>query len=947
MLGKDFRNLAEAVTRTYGSNPWFFLRELAQNSRDAGAKSIRVKAERTAAGLETLTFADNGRGMTMVHAKRFLFRLYASDKTKDKMSAGKYGIGFWTILDFQPHQILVQSRTKKNSWAVVLDADLEAQPVTCSLPRPGTTIILTRPAVFSSALEFSQTVENELRGYCQYLRRNDRRGTMLPVYFHEQNVTIPMSLPGLLSYSFHSGPVEGAVGLAEKPLVRLYARGLPVWEGALLNQMSHLQTQPEGQSEIGQGLAPVFLLNGNQLDVTFSRNLVLENKALEKVRKTAEKALRLLLTNSLESVFPRKWYQRGSDQLQTFCNRLWRTGWKLLPLVLLVILPLEMIILSRFFPAKTTQDPSFFSLRTDSVRYPGATVGMSFSESTAPFTYNPPISSLFKVFAAADYDLQAGFIRRADWVLSPPFPFQSCRPEKIVSMRLRTSGRGRIFLPLPPGHVLDPAGVVFERGQTDQFRQDRRKIGAVLAGQHLPVFSNFQGESSAEIPGTAGTVAYQSCPQIQNQELPFTEISRLTRLPDGLELPAELEQSLTDARLLTAAEKVTRANVLVRELISYDNSWSTAQSYQHHDPLQPWLAKVLAIGKGDCDIINGVNVLFLRKMGIPARLVIGLIGIQGRIQSGLHAWSEYFDRGWKISDASAGAAETTILTPETARSPSAAPSRFPGPGIANLENLFVPALTIIALTLTLIVFFKRKHGQQQHDAMATTMPKATKEFLLPIIQQALLQPEIWGRESPLWNHRFLPTVGGKPMAISRAFALLRRGRLLITTRQNPLATAMKSKGIPVLDLSQKLFAPLLNLLSGAVNLDLLCQLQPQPPFKSREAFSGLLDALNAFLRKKIKKPTICLLSPGLSDADFLNISLPASPIQSRFFFPQRFIAINPLGREFNDLSALYKKNQPLAIFRFLKTLNSESLLPVADPDTFLKKAARCLLRQYP
>lgn len=949
MLGKDFRNLAEAVTRTYGNNPWFFLRELAQNSRDASAKSIRVKAERTAAGLETLTFADNGRGMTLVHARRFFFRLYASDKTGDKMSAGKYGIGFWTILDFQPNQILVQSRTKKNSWAVVLDADLEAQSVTCSLTRPGTTIILTRPAVFSSAPEFSQTVENELRGYCQYLRRNDRRGTILPVYFHEQNVTIPMSLPGPFSYSFHSGSVEGAVGLAEKPLVRLYARGLPVWEGALLNQMSHLQIQPDGQGEIDQGLAPVFLLNGNQLDVTFSRNLVLENKALEKVRKTAEKALRLLLKNSLESVFPRKWYQRGSDQLQTFCRRLWRPGWKLLPLVLLVILPLEMIILSRFFSAKITRTPSFFSLRTDSVRYPGATVGISFSESNAPFTYNPPISSLFKVFVAADYDLQAGFIRRADLVLSPPFPFQSCRPEKIVSMRLRTSGKGRIFLPLPPGHVLDPAGVVFEKGQHRSSDYPGGTDRSVLTGQYLSVFSNPQGESSAEIPGTAGTVAYQSCPQIQNQELPFTEISRLTRLPDGLELPAELERSLTDARLLTAAEKIIRANALVRELISYDTSWSTAQSYQQYDPLQPWLAKVLAIGKGDCDIINGVNVLFLRKMGIPARLVIGLIGIQGRIQSDLHAWSEYFDRGWKISDASTGAAETMILTPETARSPlvgsdfPAAPSRFPGPGIANLENLVVPALTIIALTLTLIVFFKRKHDQQQHDTMATTIHKATKEFLLPIIQQALLQPEIWGRESPLWNHRFLPTVGGKPMAISRAFALLRRGRLLITTKQNPLATAMRSKGIPVLDLSQKLFVPLFNLLTGAVNLDLLCQLQPQPPFKSRETSFGLLDAVNAFLRKKIKKPTICLLSSGLSDADFLNISLPASPIQSRFFFPQRFIAINPLGREFNDLSALYKKNQPLAIFRFLKALNSESLLSVADPDALLKKAARCLL----
>jgi hypothetical protein len=819
--------------------------------------------------------------------------------------------------------------------------------------RPGTSIILTRPAVFSSAPEFSWTVENELRSYCQYLRRNDRRGSMLPVYFHEQNVTIPMSLPGPLSYSFHIGPVEGAVGLAEKPLVRLYARGLPVWEGALLNQMSHLQSPGDAQLEIGSGLAPVFLLNGNQLDVTFSRNLVLENKALNKVRKTAEKSLRLLLTNSLESAFPRKWYQRGSDQLQTIFSRLWRPGWKMLPLMLLIILPLEMIILSSFFPAQTTQVPAFFSLRTDSAHYPGATVDMSFSELTARFTYTPPIPCWFKVFAAADYDLQAGFIRRTDRVLSPPPPFQSCGSLNTMRMRLSTSGSGSIFLPLPPGHALDPAGVVFEKKQTDQFRQDSRKIGAVLPGQHLQVFSNAQGECSAEIPASAGTVTYQSCPQTQNLELPFMELSRLTGLPDGLALPATLERSLTEASFLTAVEKVTRANALVRELIIYDTSWSTAQSYQRHAPGQTWLAKVLAIGKGDCDIINGVNVLFLRKMGIPARLVIGLIGTRGHIQSGLHAWSEYFDQGWKISDASAGAAETTMLTPKTEKSPlagndfPASPSRFPGPGIANPEKLVVPALTIMALILTFIFFSKRKYSRQQFAQMSTIPPKATKEFLLAIIQQALLQPEIWGRESPLWSHRFLPTFNGKPMAINRVFTLLRRGRLLLFTRQNQLVTAMSRSGIPILDLSQQFFAPLPNLLSGAINLDLLCQLQPQPPSRSRITAEGLLDAVNAFLRKKIKKPTFCLLSPGLRAADFLNISLPAAPRQRNFFFPQSFIAVNPLGKEFNDLSVLYKKNQPLAIFKFLKTLNSESLLPIADPDAFLKKAARRLLRQYP
>ena len=53
MLGAEFRGLAEAVTRSYGDDPWFFLRELAQNSRDAGARSIRVSAL-SEAGTETL-----------------------------------------------------------------------------------------------------------------------------------------------------------------------------------------------------------------------------------------------------------------------------------------------------------------------------------------------------------------------------------------------------------------------------------------------------------------------------------------------------------------------------------------------------------------------------------------------------------------------------------------------------------------------------------------------------------------------------------------------------------------------------------------------------------------------------------------------------------------------------------------------------------------------------
>ena len=156
MLGSEFRGLAEAVTRTYGDDPWFFLRELAQNSRDAGARSIRVSAETTAPGTETLTFADDGRGMTLAHARRFLFRLYRLGQGREtRRRPARYGIGFWTILRFQPaaiHPAVPPAPRILGRGPGCRPQCPRLQPA--RLGRPGTTVILTRPAVYSSADEF-------------------------------------------------------------------------------------------------------------------------------------------------------------------------------------------------------------------------------------------------------------------------------------------------------------------------------------------------------------------------------------------------------------------------------------------------------------------------------------------------------------------------------------------------------------------------------------------------------------------------------------------------------------------------------------------------------------------------------------------------------------------------------------------------------------------------
>jgi hypothetical protein len=928
MQGREFRGLAEAVTCTYGDDPWFFLRELAQNSRDAGARNIRVGATRSAQGEETLTFADDGCGMTLAHARRFLFRLFASDKIGDPAAAGRYGIGFWTILRFRPQEILLQSRRGKRSWAVTLDAELNIRPAPCALAGSGTMIMLKRPALFASGGEFASRVESGLRTYCRYLRRKDRRGRMLPLWFAGKNLTEPMVLPGPLSLSFHNGPVEGAVGMGEKPQVRLYARGLPVWQGAVLNQMSHLQANADAHAEFAPGLAPVFLLNGNHLDVTFSRNLAVENKALDRVRKKAEAALHRLLESSLEKTFPRKWHLRVSDRLQAAGTRLRRPGWHWLPLLLLVMLPLEFLVVSRCFPGRAPSGPAWFSPSASAKFYHGATVSISPGAAAAPFSYQPGKPAWFRLFSADIYDERYGFVRGSETGRLPPPAASPCPKPEVLHMRLRAGG-GETFLPLAPGHAVIP-GSLFIDGR--------------LNG---PVFATPQGETIAVLAPGGGWLEYSSCPEPPSSELAPAEFSRLTRVPAGISLPAELESALGSSLAAPAAQKVARARSLVRERLVYDTTAACARLYKKREHEQDWLAAILTIGRGDCDILNGFQVLLLRRMGVPSRLVIGMTGDQGRVQPLLHAWSEYFDQGWKISDATSfGETETTATAWPYPPGPGPAAARQSETTAAKEFSRFPPwstpllVLLLLAAVSGLLILFSI--NERNHVPLPS--PEQMKKPLTQLILHALLEPASWGDDNPLWRHRLLPMIGGNAVSIHGVRRLLHRKKLFMTANRNPLALAMAASGITVLDLSEPAFTPMGNLLSGAVDTDRLCRLRPEKPAPG--SHGNLLAAVNSLLRSGWRKTTSCLPAPGLSDADLLKISLPHRLHRPPFYFPQRFIAVNPRSAAVARSSSLYPLNPGLAVIQFLRLLQAEQMLDDSAAAMLSRRTARRFLRHF-
>lgn len=104
-----FFERARLEAERYGEDGWVFLRELVQNARDA--RATRIEFETVAAGGdEQLTCRDNGAGMSPDDVDRFLLRLYASSKEDDRDSIGFFGVGFWSVLLFEPREIRVVTR---------------------------------------------------------------------------------------------------------------------------------------------------------------------------------------------------------------------------------------------------------------------------------------------------------------------------------------------------------------------------------------------------------------------------------------------------------------------------------------------------------------------------------------------------------------------------------------------------------------------------------------------------------------------------------------------------------------------------------------------------------------------------------------------------------------------------------------------------------------------
>ncbi len=237
------------------ARPLDFLRELVQNSIDAGSPrvSIWLSYEQPAPGKKQgvleIHVDDSGEGMDRRIIDEHLTRLFSSSKEDDLTKIGKFGIGFTSIFAIQPQAVLLQTGRHGEAWEVLFHADRSYQVGPLDQAITGTRITLFKRMAPGQVPAYVRDCRWILGWWCEH--------SDTPVTFWDrtqeqeegdaadpfaafsgerssgpEQVNTPLELKGaLLDHRLEQGRVSVIVGTGQVPRYAFYNGGLTLLSG--------------------------------------------------------------------------------------------------------------------------------------------------------------------------------------------------------------------------------------------------------------------------------------------------------------------------------------------------------------------------------------------------------------------------------------------------------------------------------------------------------------------------------------------------------------------------------------------------------------------------------------------------------------------------------------------------------------------------------------------
>ena len=151
------------------ARPMDFLRELVQNSIDAGSPRVEVWLRYQADhGVLEVHVDDFGEGMDEAIVDQQLTRMFSSTKEGDLTKIGKFGIGFTSVFAIGPEAVLIHTGRHGEAWELLFHADRSFDKTRMDQPVIGTRITLFEQLEPQRVAEFVQQCRWVLRYWCRH-----------------------------------------------------------------------------------------------------------------------------------------------------------------------------------------------------------------------------------------------------------------------------------------------------------------------------------------------------------------------------------------------------------------------------------------------------------------------------------------------------------------------------------------------------------------------------------------------------------------------------------------------------------------------------------------------------------------------------------------------------------------------------------------------------------
>ena len=301
------------------ARPLDFLRELVQNSIDAGSPRVAVSMrwtepeEGAPTGVMEVHVQDFGEGMDEQIIDTQLTRMFSSTKEDDLTKIGKFGIGFTSIFAIQPEAVLLRTGRHGENWELLFHQDRSFDKVRVDEPISGTTITLFKRMPPDERETFVRECRWVLQWWCEHSDTpitfedgTDGSATVTadpadpfaafepaaPATSGPERLSGPMSLRAAVQVEHERDGIRVVIGCADEPAFGFYNGGL-----TLLRSRN-----PEALGEYADRLGHLqFKVKADHLEHTLTRDNVLQDDnwraAMDVVTEAAERLRAELLAH--------------------------------------------------------------------------------------------------------------------------------------------------------------------------------------------------------------------------------------------------------------------------------------------------------------------------------------------------------------------------------------------------------------------------------------------------------------------------------------------------------------------------------------------------------------------------------------------------------------------------------------------------------------------------